>query len=138
MSPASNFDDTLQKLTTQVNQINSSSSSTIDNSNNVNSNSSSWSLPKINFSSSIIYYTAPVIVLIIILVLWKPNFITEEVSTDGEIPKRKISLYKLSITVALVILIALSARWLFKYCLNKKNSVVPDNNPPATETTTVT
>jgi len=134
MSPTSNFDDTLQKLTTQVNQFNSSSNSTIDNSNNSNTNNS-WSLPKLNISSSLIYYIAPIIVLVIILVLWKPNFITEEVSTDGEMPKRKISLYKLTITVTLVVIIALSAWWLFKYCLNKKNTTTSVDNPPPTETT---
>lgn len=127
MSPENNFDDTLEKLTTQVNQF--KSNSTIDNSNNNNSNKS-WSLPKLNISSSLIYYTAPIIVLIIILVLWKPNFITEEVSTDGEMPKRKISLYKLIIAVVLVIMIALSAWWLFKYCLDKKNSTTSVENPP--------
>ena len=132
MSPENNFDDTLEKLTTQVNQFNSNS--TIDNSNNNNSNKS-WSLPKLNISSSLIYYTAPIIVLIIILVLWKPNFITEEVSTDGEMPKRKISLYKLIIAVVLVIMIALSAWWLFKYCLDKKNSTTSVENPPPAEAT---
>ena len=137
MSPTTNFDDTLAKLTSQVSQFNSNSNSAIDSSNsNSNSNSSSWSLPKLNISSSLVYYTAPVIILVIVLVIWKPNFITEEVSTDGEIPKRKISLYKLTITVALVIIITLSGWWLYKYCLNKKNSVEPANNVPSTEITT--
>lgn len=134
MSPTSNFDDTLEKLTTQVNQFNSNSTIDIDNSNN-NSSNKSWSLPKLNISPSLIYYAAPIIVLVIILVLWKPNFITEEVSTDGEMPKRKISLYKLTITVALVVIIALSAWWLFKYCLNKKNSTTSVENPPPAEAT---
>lgn len=80
------FDSTLQKLGEQVSRFTNITRSS--------KNSSSF-LSKINVKSPMIYYVAIPIAVIILLLLWKPNFVTDEISVEGSIPERKISYKKM-------------------------------------------
>lgn len=101
------FDATLEKLGEQVSQFttitNNHKESNSFNGNNV--------LHKLNFKSPLVYYGAISLGILFILLLWKPKFITEEVSIDGNLPEQKLSYQKL--VIATIILTALIAIIMF-------------------------
>lgn len=112
-----NFDETLRKLNEQVNQFSFSTSNNI----------SVVSTTKFNFSAiannKIVYYLSlPVGILILLLVL-KPGFITEEVSHNGELPKKKISIKLLFLYDLIISVILLIIYFMYNY---KKNKVSTD------------
>jgi len=82
------FDATLQKLGEQVSHFTNTTGST-------KSSGGSSFLPKFNIKSPMVYYVAIPIFVLILLFLWKPNFVTEEVSVEGNMPERKLSFKKL-------------------------------------------
>lgn len=93
------FDSTLNKLIDQVSQF-----TTIDRKYKEGNNL----LSKINFKSPILYYGVIPIGIFILLLLWKPNFITDEVSINGNIPERKLNFKKILIaTVVLTSIICI-------------------------------
>lgn len=88
------FDSTLKKLIDQVSQFTKIDRKYKEGGNNL--------LSKINVNSPILYYGVIPIGVFILLLCWKPNFITDEVSINGNIPERKLNFKK--ILIATVIL----------------------------------
>jgi hypothetical protein len=85
------FNSTLKKLTEQVSNFATVTSkhkeTTMFNTNNF--------LHKFNFNSPVVFYGAIFSGILVILFLWKPKFITEEVSVDGNLPEQKINYQKM-------------------------------------------
>ena len=82
------FETTLQKLSNQVNQFSG-------NKNNiVQDKSQPISIPSITGDKKYYYYAGIPIAFLIVLYLWKPSFVLEEVSIEGEMPVKKISFKK--------------------------------------------
>ncbi len=86
------FDATLKKLSDQVNQF---AGTTIKNN---TSDGGSGFLSKINVQSPLVYYCAIPLVIMIVLFFWKPGFVMEEVSIDGNLPEKKLNFKKLFVT----------------------------------------
>jgi hypothetical protein len=93
----SEFEETLQKLSDQVNKF--TSTTTVSNYGNT---SGRGFMSKINFNSPLVYYVSIPLGIMIVLFLWKPRFITDEVNGDGEIPKQKLVVKKLLIATVIL------------------------------------
>ena len=100
------FDATLKKLSDQVSQF----TSTMIKS---KPSSSSYFLSKVNVNSPLVYYGAVPIIIAVVLFFWKPGFVMEEVSIDGNLPEKKLSFKKL--LVGTVIFTAVIAIAIFIY-----------------------
>lgn len=89
------FDATLKKLSDQVSQFTSIT---------VTSKPSSGSgfLSKVNVKSPIVYYGAIPVIIAVVLFFWKPGFVMEEVSIDGNLPVKKLSFNKLLVGTAVI------------------------------------
>lgn len=86
-----NFDETLRKLGERVSRF------TNDKSASYNSSGSNGIRDKINIKMLLVY-GAPLVVSIVVLYFWKPNFIVEEVEDNEEGYKTKVSFRKLAVT----------------------------------------
>lgn len=99
------FDKTLQKLSEQVNQF-----SGIKNNNTTLYASQTTSLPLILGDKKYYYYLGVPIAFLVILYLCKPGFVMEEISVNGDIPTKKISIKKLfisSIVLSIILIVAI-------------------------------
>jgi len=91
------FDNILKKLDDRVDQFAKNMNIPAENS------EISSKFMHINFKSKYMIYIAPPIITIILLLLWKPNFITKETSTSGTVSAdRKISFKKLIVATILI------------------------------------
>ena len=72
---------------------------------NTDSKTNSWKfpiVPQININSrSILYFAVPIIIFIILLV-WKPHFLTKEIRIEGSLPIYKINILKLLISTTII------------------------------------
>lgn len=87
------LDDALEKLSKQVGQFTTTSTTS-------NSNVKGF-FNNIKLNSRLVYYGIPVIICIILLIL-KPNFITIETQDENNNQIRKLSLFKLITAVVIV------------------------------------
>lgn len=108
------FDKTLQKLSEQVSQFSG-------NKNTVLNTSQTTSLPSITGDKKYYYYLGIPVAFLILLYLWKPGFVMEEVSVNGEMPTKKISIKKLFIS-AIVLSTILIVSILFASVYKGKSS----------------
>lgn len=108
----SEFTNTLNQLTQQVSEFtNNAGVSSTDN-----PIISSGFMSKIGSYSNYIYYIAVPIIIVIILILFKPDFIMLEESIDGKIPEKRLSIKKLLIStiiisIAVILLYLFYSRW---------------------------
>ena len=83
------FETTLKKLSDRVSQFRSTT---------VKSRESILKfgfLSKVNIKSPLVYYGAVPLIVAILLFFWKPGFVMEEVSIDGNFSEKKLSFKKL-------------------------------------------
>jgi hypothetical protein len=109
----SEFDATLKKLSDQVSNF---TSITVKS----KPNPGSGFLSKFDVKSPLIYYCAVPIIIALVLFFWKPGFVMEEVSIDGNLPEKKLSFKKL--LVGTVLITAIIAIVIFVYFYRNKNS----------------
>lgn len=83
----SDFDDTLKKLSEKVSEL------TVNNTVKNKPKMESKFLSNVNVKSSLYYGCIPIIIMIIFLI-WKPGFVMEEISIDGNLPEKRLSLKK--------------------------------------------
>lgn len=107
------FDDTLKKLSEQVSQFTSSNmvKTSFDN---------SGMLSKINIKSPFVYYVGIPLLIAIILFFWKPKFVMEEVSINGNISHKKLNFKNLLITTVIITVIISIIIFVYFYQNNKK------------------
>jgi hypothetical protein len=74
-------------------------------------------LPKINFENKHYYFFIP-IVIVSLLFLTTPSFVMEDVSIDGEIPIKKVSVKKILYYTILITFLAFIL--IFAFIYNKK------------------
>ena len=85
-----NFDETLRKLGERVSRFTNDKSASY-------SSSSNGIRDKINIKMLLVYGT-PLVVSIVVLYFWKPNFVVEEVEDNEGGYKTKVSFRKLAVT----------------------------------------
>lgn len=110
------FDSALKKLSEQVSQF---AKTNVPTQSGGGGGMSSF-LPKINIKSPLIYYAIIPLAIVIVLFFWKPKFVTEEVSVEGELPTRKLSIKRL--LLATVIMTVVIAVLIFACSYRKKNA----------------
>ena len=82
---------------------------------NTDSKSISWKFSQININSRVILYCSVPIIIFLILLVWKPPFLTKEIRIEGSLPSYKINIVKLFIsTVIISLFINISLFALFK------------------------
>ena len=95
------FDTTFRNLSEQVHQFSGNTNQTKPH--------TTWS-PFTSGKKKYYYYLAVPIVFIILLYLCEPKFVTEEVSVNGEIPTKKISIKKIfisSIVLSVILIVVM-------------------------------
>lgn len=118
------FDATLQKLSEQVNHFVSTSNINVPDVPKISGSNITSSckvlFSKINFKSPFFYYGSIPLGIMIVLLIWKPKFVTEEISVDGNIPEHKLIFKKL--IIATIIFTAIIAIIIFIKSYNSINN----------------
>jgi len=107
------MDEKIKILQDKVNQI------TLSNENRITSSSgcSSSFLPKFNV---VYYYAAIPCLILIILFIYKPKFVMEDISIDGKFPEKRLSYRKLFI--ATIVATAILCVIIFVYFYRTKKT----------------
>lgn len=97
MATESEFTNTLNQLTQQVSQF----TNNVEPSTEI-SGASSGFMSKLGPYTTYICYAAVPVIIALILFFIKPGFIMSEVSVDGKIPEKKLSIKKLLIATVVI------------------------------------
>jgi len=99
------FDSTLQKLSQQIDQLskaNPVNGFALGNANSGVQNSSGNSGFFSGANTRLLYYAAIPVAIFIILMVWKPGFVTEEILLDDMTTDRKVSIKRALIASAVI------------------------------------
>ena len=69
---------------------------------NTDSKAISWNFSQININSRVILYCSVPIIIFLILLVWKPPFLTKEIRIKGSLPSYKINIVKLVISTFII------------------------------------
>ena len=117
------IDATIKSLHEKVNQITTTSTSTIVSADAKNTSVFSSSILK----SRVIYYGVIPLTMFLLLLFWKPWFIMEDISIDGKLPEKKLSYKKLFIATFIVTFIIAIGIFSYSYKNKKKIEAIVNN-----------
>ena len=107
------FDNTLKQLSDKVDNLSYE--------NDKQTTKSSFFSFDINFKSPIFYYSIVPIILLILLIIFRPDFIKKEVKVNGNIYEKKVVYKKLFIAVIVLSVVVYFSIFIYNYTKKQKH-----------------